>query len=156
MVDLLAVRSDEDRLKVDLDGHGSLRRLGRLRAAALLTTPDGTVLHADQRGAFRQTTRVLDPVGAEVGDYRRSSIFTTGGTVTWRGTPYELVVESMWRSRYRLELAGRPVLEVRGRGHGKNPASFSLFDPAVDAGLLLFLVFLLQMFSRNASSATAV
>jgi hypothetical protein len=154
VTELALTRSADDRRRYELAGLGSLRRPRLLSRDAEVTTRDGVVrtTHLSPTGKYAQIT---DAHGGQVGEYARTRWTDHSGTVTWRGLPYDLTVESHWRNRYLLSHHGSDVVRVACRGWGKKPATLELLDPRVDPGLVLFTTWLVQTFvEMNSSAAT--
>ena len=154
MTELALTRSADDRRRFELVGHGSIRRSGWLARNAVIRTGDGVERTTKQSptGKFASLT---EAAGSVVAAYERTRWVDHGGTVTWRGLPYDLAVESHWRHRYLLSRNGADVLRVTCKGWGKKPAVVEVHDPAIDPGLVLFTTWLAQAFVEMDAGAGA-
>ena len=151
---LTLTRSPEDRRRYDLAGIGSIRRPGWFSRSAEIRTPHG-VLGSTAQSPTGKTASLTDTAGGLVAEYARTRWVDHGGTVTWRGLPYDLVVESHWRNRYLLSRHGVDAVRVTCRGWGKKPATVEVLDAATDPGLVLFTTWLAQTFVEMNASAGA-
>ena len=145
MTELALTRSADDRRRFELAGYGSIRRIGWAARNAVIHTGDGVERMTKQSptGKFASLT---EAAGSVVAEYERTRWVDHGGTVTWRGLPYDVSVESHWRHRYLLSRNGADVLRVTCKGWGKKPAVVEVLDPRVDPGLVLFMTWLAQAF----------
>lgn len=154
MNELTLTRSADDRRRNELAGYGSIRRIGWLSRHAEIRTLDGFERTTSQSptGKF---ARLHEGSGSVVAEYQRTRWVDHGGTVTWRGLPYELTVESSWRHRYLLSRNGTETVRVTCRGWGKKPAVVEVLESSTEPALVLFTVWLAQLFVEMDSSAGA-
>ena len=79
-----------------------------------------------------------------------------GGALRWAGRELSLRPASVLRERYALSDGDRELVVVDGKGWGRRPVNVSLLDPAaIDAGLLLFTVFVVHRLAVNAASSAS-
>ena len=128
MTELALTRSADDRRRFELAGYGSIRRIGWAARNAVIHTGDGVERTTKQSptGKFASLT---EAAGSVVAEYERTRWVDHGGTVTWRGLPYDVSGESHWRHRYLLSRNGADVLRVTCKGWGKKPAVVEVLDP---------------------------
>ncbi len=155
MTELALTRSGDDRRRYELAGYGSIRRSGWASRDSELRTTTGRVYVARPRGWTQRTAEAVDQVGSVVGEFRQRKVMSHAGDVAWTGLPHEISRESVWRGSYVLTHHGARLLAVKARGWGRTPAVVTLDDRSVDAGLVLFSVWLVQSFvAQDAASAS--
>jgi len=154
VTELALTRSADDRRRYELAGYGSIRRVGWLSRYAEIRTLDGYERTTTQSptGKF---ARLLEASGSVVAEYERTRWVDHGGTVTWRGLPYDLTVESHWRHRYLVSRNGVETVRVTCRGWGKKPAVVEVREASAEPALVLFTTWLAQLFVEMDSSAGA-
>lgn len=158
MGDLALVRSADDRRRYDIDGVGSLRRVGLFSRTTLLFPDGGEPLTAQSRVSLSGAAEVVAPGGDVVGEFAEQALLGHGGDLTWRGRRLRLGSGTVLISRYVLRDGDTTLLEVQARGWGDRPVDVSLGEEAVDPGLVLFALWLTQGFvdhdSRPGAAAT--
>ena len=151
---LTLTRSSDDRRRYELPGHGSLRRTRWLSRDAEIATADGVTRRTTQSPTGKRAT-LTEGADSVVAAYERTSWTSHDGTVTWRGLPHQVRVESRWRGRYLLSRDGADLVRVTCRGWGRRPATVEVLDPAADPALVLFTTWLVQTFvEMDAASAS--
>ena len=152
MTEFALTRSADDRRRFELDGYGSIRRSSWLKRNAEIRTCDG-VERTTRQSPTGKHAGLIEAAGSVVADYQRTRWVDHGGTLTWRGLPYDVTVESHWRHRYLLSRNGVDALRVTYKGWGKKPAVVEVHDPGMDPGLVLFMTWLAQTFVELDSGA---
>ena len=155
MAELALTRSVDDRRRYELDGVGSIRRVGLFSRGAELHTVTGRMLNARSRGFAGRTSDATDEASGTVGQFVQAWKLKRTGTLTWRGLPHEVTTESSWRNRYLLSRDGRALLTVQCRGWGRTPARLTVHDDTLDPGLALFTTWLVQQFVESDAAAAS-
>jgi hypothetical protein len=155
MPDLDLTRTPDDRRTYAIEGVGSIRLGGPFSRAATATGATGAEWSFDRPSLWRRAIEATDAAGTVVGSFDPRAI-RRGGALTWRGRELELRPASAWRERYALADGGRELALLDGKGWGKRPVKITVEDPgAIDAGLLLFAVFLVRRLAEDAATAAS-
>ena len=152
MIELALTRSADDRRRYELVGYGSIRRPRWLSRTVEIQTGDG-VVRTTKQSPTGKFASLSEGAGSVVAEYERTRWTNHGGTVSWRGLPFDLAVESQWRRRYLLSRDDRELLRVTCRGWGKTPAAVEVLDNSLEPGLVLFTTWLVQTFVEMDSSS---
>jgi hypothetical protein len=157
VTDLVLTRSADDKRRYELAGYGSIRRIGWLTRYAEIRTPDGFERTTTQSptGKFARLVEASGSPDDVVAEYERTRWVDHGGTVTWRGLPFDLAVESHWRHRFLLSRNGVEAVRVTCRGWGRKPAVVEVLEPSLEPALVLFTVWLAQLFVEMDASTGA-
>ena len=132
-----------------LDGIGTLRRTGRISRAA--TAEAGGRSWAIVRfGWVRTGFRATDESGATVGELP-GTLMRRSETLRWGDRELTLRPDAARRGGYVLRDGERPLATMAPKREGKRPLDVIANDPAVDPGLLLFMAFVVQAYSDDAS-----
>jgi hypothetical protein len=154
MPELELIRTREDRKLYTLPGVGNLRVGGWLTRKVEAST-GGASYSFDKRGFFGPYFTATDTAtGTVVGELHPRAI-RRGGTVAWRDAEWQLKPAAALRERYALNAPGsdREVATIEGRGWGKRPVKVATDDAtAIDPGLLLFVVFAVQILAEDANA----
>jgi hypothetical protein len=154
MGDLVLSRSVEDRRRFDLEGVGSLRRVGLFSRTTLLFPSGGEPLTAQSRVGLSGGAEALAPGGEVVGEFTSQALLGHGGEIAWRGRWLDLRSGTVLISRYVLRDGDTTLLEVQARGWGESPADVTIGAEPVDPGLVLFVLWLTQGFVDHDAGAT--
>ncbi|RYB94376.1 hypothetical protein EUA93_08480 [Nocardioides oleivorans] len=146
MRDLVLVRSADDRRRYDIEGVGSLRRVGLFSRTTLLLPDGDEPLTAQSRVSLSGQAEAVAAGGDVVGEFSEQTLLGHGGEVVWRGRKLRLESGTVLISRYVLRDGRTRLLEVQARGWGDKPADVTLGDEPVDPGLVLFVLWLAQGF----------
>jgi hypothetical protein len=154
MVDLELKRTTGDRRLYALDGVGTLHFEGLGSRTATAETGNRRWRIARPR-FWRRAIRATDEMGTEVGEFEPNSL-RRGGILRWAGRELTLGPASRWRERYALSDGDRELALIEGKGWGRRPVAVTVdnFD-ALDAGLLLFAVFVVRGLAEDAGAAAA-
>jgi hypothetical protein len=152
-------RSVDDRRRWEIVGIGWLRSAGWLSQRAAAGREPFTGAAGDwafePRGWTGGRAEALDPgTGLRLGGYRRTSVISHNGTVTWGGRDYELARTSSWRQHFRLSLDGEPAADLAVKSLGRTRVELTL-TPLLEhePGLVLFVCWLCQLFVAQDSAA---
>ena len=74
-----------------------------------------------------------------------------GEALRWGDRELTLRPDAALRGGYVLRDGERPLATMAPKREGKRPLDVVVDDPAVDAGLLLFMAFVVQAYSDDAS-----
>ena len=141
----------DDRLWT-LDGVGTLRRTGRMSRAATAEA-DGRSWAIVRHGWVRPGFRAADETGAVVCELK-GTFGSRGEMMRWSGRELALRPNGLRRGGYALLDGGRVLATMTPKREGKRPLDVTLEDPALDPGLLLFVAFVVQAYSDDASFKT--
>ena len=133
-----------------LDGVGTLRRTGRVSRAA--TAEAGGRSWAIVRfGVVRTGFRAADETGATVGEVP-GRLMSRAETLRWGERELTLRPDTARRGGgYVLRDGERALATMAPKREGKRPLDVVVEDPTVDPGLLLFMAFVVQAYSDDAS-----
>jgi len=138
----------DDRLWT-LDGVGTLRRTGWISRAATAEA-SGRSWAIARHGWARPGFRAADETGAVVGELK-GAFASRGETLRWSGRELALRPTRLRRGGHALLDGERVLATMTPKREGKRPLDVTLEDRAVDPGLLLFVVFVVQARSDDAS-----
>ena len=154
MPELELTRTPGDRRLYKLEGVGALRLQGLFSRTAIVEADDGS-WRIHPRGLFGRHIEATDRAGALVGEFEPRSV-RRGGIVRWTGRELALRPASSWRERYALADGDHELALFDGKGWGRRPVKVTVDDPdAVDAGLLLFVTFVVRRLAEDAGSSAA-
>jgi hypothetical protein len=154
MTELELKRIPCDRRLYALESVGTLR-LGGVLSRSATAEADGTSWTFTRRGFWQRVIQATDAAGTVVGEFVPRDL-RRGGALRWAGRELRLRPASVLRERYALSDGDRELVVVDGRGWGRRPVNVSLLDPAaIDAGLLLFTVFVVHRLAVNAASSAS-
>ena len=154
MVDLELTRAPGDRRLYNLEGVGSLRLQGLFSRTAIAGA-DERSWRLTSTGLWGRRIEVTDAVGVVAGAFEPRGI-RRGGVLRWDGRELALRPASSWRERYALVDGDRELALLDGKGWGRRPVKVTVDDPgAVDAGLLLFAVFVVRRLAEDGGSNAA-
>ncbi len=136
-----------------LEGVGVLRRTGRISRAA---TAEAGGLRWDivRHGWVRTGFRAADPAGAVVGELK-GTFMDRGETLRWFDHQLTLRRDRLQRGGYVLLEGERRLATMTPKREGKRPLDVIADDEALDAGLLLFMAFIVQAYTDDASFSSA-
>jgi hypothetical protein len=132
-----------------LDGVGVLRRTGRISRAATAEA-DGRSWQIVRYGWVRTGFRAADATGAIVGELKGKR-FGRGEALRWADRELRLQPDEARGAGYVLLDGERRLATMTPKREGKRPLDVIVEDPAPDAGLLLFMAFVVQAYSDDAS-----
>jgi len=135
-----------------LEGVGTLRRTGRISRAATAEA-GGLSWQIVRRGWVRPGFRAADATGAVVGELK-GSFMDRGETLRWSDRALILRADELRRGGYVLLEGERRLASMAPERFGKRPLDVTLDDLTVDPGLLLFMAFVVQAYSDDASFRT--
>ena len=154
MVDLELTRAPGDRRLYKLEGVGSLRLQGLFARTAIAEADEGS-WRLSSSGLWGRRIEATDAAGVVAGAFEPRSI-RRGGDLRWDGRELALRPASSWRERYALADGDRELALLDGKGWGRRPVKVSVDDhDAVDAGLLLFAVFVVRRLAEDAGANAA-
>jgi len=133
-----------------LPGVGVLRRTGRVSRAATAEAGGRTWTIA-RRGLVRPGFTAADETGAVVGA-RRDGLTGRGEDLRWAGRRLTLRPDGDSGGHVLCD-GGRRLARMASVEQGRRPLAVVIDDPATDAGLLLFVAFIVQAYSDDASFA---
>ncbi len=135
-----------------LEGVGTLRRTGRISRAA--TAEAGALSwQSVRRGWVRPGFRAADATGAVVGEIK-GRFMRRGETLRWADRVLVLRADELRRTGYVLLEGERRLASMAPKRSGKRPLDVTVDDPTIDPGLLLFMAFVVQAYSDDASCRT--
>ena len=148
-------RSETDRRLYALPGVGTLRRRGWTSRAASAEA-DGRRWEIARRGIWHPWVEAVDPAGATTGRFTTRGL-SRGGTLWWMERELALRPASRWREHYALVDGERELAVIEARGWGRRPVKVTVDDPAaLETGLLLFAVFVVQGLADDSAAASVV
>lgn len=154
MAERQLMRAADDRRRYDLEGLGSLRKANWYSHDHQARTPDGRSWLFRKRGVVGARSEASQPNGVVVGLTEQRRIFNHGGGLQWYGQRYEVVSDSVWKTRYILRGPRGDLVSVESKGWGKRPATLRLLRPDdIDHGLLLYFTWLVNTFASDDGSA---
>ena len=132
-----------------LAGVGTLRRTGRISRAA--TAEAGGRSWAIVRfGWVRPGFRAADETGATVGELP-GRLMGRGATLRWGDRELSLRPDAARSGGYVLRDGERSLATMAPKREGKRPLDVTVDDRTVGPGLLLFMAFVVQAYSDDAS-----
>jgi hypothetical protein len=154
MAELELTRSPGDRRLYDLPGVGTLRLPGVLSRVATAEA-DANRWQFRKRGLFGRAVDATDVTGSPVGTFEPHSL-RRGGSLRWNGRELALQPASAWRERYALADGAAELATFESKGWGRRPVKVVVEDDAaLQAGLLLFAVYVVRGLGDEASAAAA-
>ena len=132
-----------------LDGVGTLRRTGRVSRAATAEA-GGRSWSIVRFGWVRTGFRATDETGATVGELP-GQLMRRSETLRWGDRALTLRPDAARRGGYVLRDGERPLATMAPKREGKRPLDVTADHPTVDPGLLLFMSFVVQAYSDDAS-----
>jgi hypothetical protein len=128
---------------------GVLRRTGRISRAATAEA-DGCSWQIVRYGWIRTGFRATDATGATVGELKRRRS-GRGEALRWGDRELRLQPDGARRGGYVLLDGERGLATMTPKREGQRPLDVVVEDPALDSGLLLFMAFVVQAYSDDAS-----
>lgn len=155
MADLVLTRTDKR--VYSLEGVGTLR-LQKMFWNAATAEAGGRSWRFVRRGWFRRSIEATDESGQPVGMFEGNRGWRRGGTVRWEGRDFTLRSRSTWKAQRFVLLDGdREVAVLDGKASDRRPVTVSVDEPgALDAGLLLFVAFVVRGLTLDAIAAISV
>ena len=132
-----------------LAGVGTLRRTGRISRAATAEA-GGRSWSIVRFGWVRTGFRAADETRATVGELP-GRLMRRSETLRWGDRALTLRPDEGHPGGYVLRDGDRPLATMAPEREGKRPLKGVVEDPAVEAGLLLFMAFVVQAYSDDAS-----
>ena len=132
-----------------LEGVGTLRRTGRTSRAAN-GEAGGRSWKIVRHGWARTGFRAADATGVTVGELK-AKFMNRSETLRWWDRELTLRPDGLRRGGYVLLDGERQLATMTPKRERKRPLDVSADDPALDAGLLLFMAFIVQAYSDDAS-----
>lgn len=135
-----------------LPGVGTLGRTGRISRAA---TAEAGERSWDARALWLGPDR-LHRIRRDGRRRRRAErpVDAPGGDAAWAGRDFTLRPDRQRRVGYVLLDDERRLALMTAKREGRRPLDVAIEDPAVDPGLLLFVAFIVQAYSDEASFPT--
>jgi hypothetical protein len=155
VAELELTRTESDRSVFALDGVGTVRFRGHGREAAIAEA-GGREWVLARRRMFLPITTAHDGAGAFVGEFKPGWVNRRGVPLRWDGRALRLRKVSRWRQRYALLDGDREVAVIGGMRSSAQPVMVTIDDPAaVDAGLLLFVAFVVHWLAQDSRPGAA-
>lgn len=132
-----------------LEGVGTLRRTGRISRAATAAA-GGRAWTIVRFGWVRTGFRAADETGATVGALP-GALMRRGETLRWGDRQLTLRPDAARRGGHVLRDGERPLATMAPKREGRRPLDVTVDDPSADPGLLLFMAFVVQAYSDDAS-----
>ena len=132
-----------------LESIGTLRRTGRISRAATAEA-GGRSWSIVRFGWVRTGFRATDETGATAGELP-GRLMRRSETLRWGDRALTLRPDDGRPGGYVLRDGERPLAAMAPKREGKRPLHVVVEDPAIDPGLLLFMVFVVQAYSDDAS-----
>lgn len=135
-----------------LEGVGTLQMKGWTMRAATATAGELSWQIA-RRGVIHPVFQAADSAGDIKGALNHRGR-RRGGVLLWSGRELELRPDSIWRERYVLSDADRPLASIEGKAWGKRPENLIVHETTIDPGLLLFAVFIVCAIAEDNAAAS--
>jgi len=154
MIELELTRTPGDRRTYAIDGIGTLRLEG-LWSRRATAEAARTSWHIISSGLWKRTLHSTDAMGRVAGEFKAAGL-RRGGPLRWGDHEFAVRAASTWRGRYALVDGEREIAILEGKGWGKRPVKITVDDiEAIEAGLLLFAIFVVRQLKEDASAAAS-
>ena len=153
MAELELTRTPGDRRLYDLPGVGTLRLPG-LFARVATAEADASRWQLRKRGLLGRAVDATDLTGSQGGGSSPTAFAEAASCAGTAGS--SPCGRQGWRERYALADGDAELATVESKGWGRRPVKVVVEDDAtLEAGLLLFAVYVVRGLGEEASSAAA-